>query len=147
MKNKLGRPTDYNEKYDEQARKLCLLGYTDKELADFFEVAESTINLWKLKHPSFSESIKKGREVADSEVAAKLYERAKGYKHKETKVFNNDGEIITKKITKHYPPDVAAASIWLRNRQRNRWETKEANSNEKPTIVIQNGQELPKDDG
>ncbi|MCV5625819.1 hypothetical protein OFN31_29725, partial [Escherichia coli] len=49
----------YQEAYAEQARKLCLLGYTDAELADFFEVSESTINKWKLDYPKFSESIKK----------------------------------------------------------------------------------------
>jgi hypothetical protein len=31
-----GRPTKYKEEYNEQAYKLCLLGATDKELADFF---------------------------------------------------------------------------------------------------------------
>ncbi len=54
----MARPTKYQEAYAEQARKLCLLGYTDAELADFFEVSESTINKWKLDYPKFSESIK-----------------------------------------------------------------------------------------
>lgn len=54
----MARPTKYQEAYAEQARKLCLLGYTDAELADFFEVSESTINKWKLDYPEFSESIK-----------------------------------------------------------------------------------------
>ena len=30
----MARPTKYQEAYAEQARKLCLLGYTDAELAD-----------------------------------------------------------------------------------------------------------------
>lgn len=33
----IGRPTKYRPEFAEQARKLCLLGATDKELADFFE--------------------------------------------------------------------------------------------------------------
>lgn len=57
----MARPTKYQEAYAEQARKLCLLGYTDAELADFFEVSESTINKWKLDYPKFSESIKRVR--------------------------------------------------------------------------------------
>lgn len=57
----MARPTKYQEAYAEQARKLCLLGYTDAELADFFEVSESTINKWKLDYPEFSESIKRVR--------------------------------------------------------------------------------------
>ena len=56
-----GRPTNYKKEYDEQAYKLCLLGATDKEMADFFNVKEQTINNWKKNHPSFFESIKRGK--------------------------------------------------------------------------------------
>lgn len=45
--NEGGRPTKYKEEYTAQARKLCLLGHTDKDLADFFEVTFQTINNWK----------------------------------------------------------------------------------------------------
>ena len=37
---KQGRPTDYDDAFPEQARKLCQLGATDMELADFFDVFE-----------------------------------------------------------------------------------------------------------
>ena len=40
-----GRPTKYKEEYAEQAYKLCLLGAKDKEMADFFQVSLSTLNL------------------------------------------------------------------------------------------------------
>lgn len=80
-KKENGRPAKYKEEYDEQVRKLCLLGATDKELADFFNVCEATINNWKNKHPSFLESIKKGKHVADATVAEKLFHRATGYSH------------------------------------------------------------------
>lgn len=111
-----GRPTKYNKQNCEQARKLCLLGYTDKQLADFFEVDEATINRWKIKYPEFCESIKKGKVIADGEVADSLFHRAKGYSHKDTHISNYQGEITKTDITKHYPPDTAAAFIWLKNR-------------------------------
>ena len=38
-----GRPTLYREEYTEQALKLCRLGATDRELADFFDVHVDTI--------------------------------------------------------------------------------------------------------
>ena len=60
-----GHPTDYKPEYPEQARKLCLLGYTDVELAGFFEVCERTINNWKVEHPEFLQSIKSGKVEAD----------------------------------------------------------------------------------
>lgn len=122
-----GRPTDYREEYNEQARKLCLLGAIDRELADFFGVEEQTINNWKQAHPSFFESIRAGKAYADSNVADRLYQRAMGFEHdsEEIKVVSNgsgDGSSIERVPTrKIYPPDTAAAIFWLKNRQKDKW--------------------------
>ncbi|MEG5642276.1 terminase [Enterobacter asburiae] len=124
-KKKVGRPSRYKKEYAEQARKLCLLGYTDAELADFFEVAESTINKWKKDHPEFSESIKKGKSVADGEVASKLFHRATGYEHPEDDIRAVEGKIVITPTVKHYPPDTAAAIFWLKNRQGKKWRDKQ----------------------
>jgi hypothetical protein len=98
-----------------------LLGLTDKEMAHVFDVAESTIHKWKIEFPLFSESIKAGKENADSEVADRLYQRAMGYEHEEEKIFQYEGEPVRVQTRKHYPPDTQAASLWLRNRQPKRW--------------------------
>ena len=90
-----GRKTKYKQEYDELAFNYCLLGAKDTQLAEFFNVTEQTINNWKKDHPSFFESIKKGKQDADAEVANSLFHRAKGYSHPEVKVFNNQGEIVT----------------------------------------------------
>lgn len=120
----MGRDSKYQPEYAEQARKLCLLGSTDAELADFFEVAESTLNLWKLNHPEFSESIKKGKTQADAEVADRLYQRAMGYEHPEVDIRVIDHAIVQTPITKIYAPDPTAAIFWLKNRQRGKWRDK-----------------------
>lgn len=112
-----GQPTKYKPEYAEQVYKLCLLKATDRQLADFFEVNELTINRWKKAHPDFCKSLKKGKLIADATIAESLYERARGYSHPEDKIFcNKDGEVTTVETTKHYPPDTAAAFIWLKNR-------------------------------
>lgn len=116
-KNPVGRPTLFREKYIEQAYKLTLLGATDAEMADFFGVVESTINLWKLEIPEFSESIKKGKIKADAEVAESLYHRAKGCSHPEDKVFLHEGKPVIVPGVKYYPPDTGAAMAWLKNRR------------------------------
>lgn len=121
---KRGRPTSYQEEYAEQAYKLCLLGATDKEMADFFGVEEKTLNNWKKAVPEFLQSITRGKEIADANVAERLYERAIGYTHPEEKIFQNAGEVIRAETKKHYPPDTQAASLWLRNRQKGRWRDK-----------------------
>lgn len=119
-----GRPTEYQPEYPDQAYKLCLLGATDQELADFFEVSESTINNWKIAHPEFLESLKKGKRVADTQVADRLYQRALGYEHDDVYITQYQGEILEKDITKHYPPDTTAAIFWLKNRQPAKWRDK-----------------------
>lgn len=120
-----GRPTKYKKEYDEQAYKLALLGATDKEIGDFFNVEEATINNWKKSHPDFFVSIKKGKNIADAEVANKLYHRALGYEHEEDKIFNDNGKALIVPTTKHYPPETAAAIFWLKNRQPKKWRDKQ----------------------
>jgi transposase-like protein len=119
----VGRPSKYQAAFAEQARKLCLLGATDKELADFFGVAESTLNLWKQDHKEFSESLKAGKDQADAEVAEKLFRRALGYSHDAVKIVadakSKEEHIVH--FTEHYPPDTTAAIFWLKNRQKAKW--------------------------
>lgn len=120
-KNKGGRPTDYKTEYAEQAYKLCLLAATDADLAQFFEVSEQTINAWKQVHPKFLESLKRGKAVADAEVADRLYRRAMGYEHPDLYITQYQGKIVQSEITKYYPPDTTAAIFWLKNRQPDKW--------------------------
>lgn len=117
-----GRPSLYRDDYAEQARKLCRLGATDVEIADFFSVDVATVNRWKLRHPAFRESLKAGKAAADAEVADRLYRRACGYSHPDTKFATFEGEITdTKEFTKHYPPDTIACIFWLKNRRPDLW--------------------------
>lgn len=128
-KNKGGRPTKHKEEYNKQAYKLCLLGATDKSLADFFDVSEVTINAWKNDtSTSFLKSLKEGKEEADSKVAESLYNRALGYSCKEDKILANpqdpENPIVVPTI-KHYPPDATSAIFWLKNRNKAAWRDKQ----------------------
>jgi hypothetical protein len=117
-----GRKTDYKEEYNEQVYKLCLLGAIDREIADFFGVCEATINNWKIAHPKFLESIRKGKTRADTEVVEKLYHRATGYSHEAVKIFSDkDGNTYEHKYIEHYPPDTKAATFILKNRHPDKW--------------------------
>lgn len=131
-----GAPTKYKAAFVKQAYKLCLLGATMKEIADFFDVSESTVYEWAKEHKRFSEALKGGRIKADAEVAASLFKRATGYSYKEI-TFEKIGKLedleqipddqITveayrkKIVVKDLAPDVGAATMWLKNRQRDKW--------------------------
>lgn len=91
-----GRPSMYNPSMNDQVIKLCRLGATDKEIADFFNTTETTINNWKLKEPEFLESLKEGKIQSDLKVASSLYGKA----------INGD---------------VTAIIYWLKNRRSKDW--------------------------
>ena len=121
----MGRPSKYQEQFPEQAAYLTKLGATDKDLAEFFKVSESTINLWKEEHPEFSESLKQGKEYADSLVVKSLYKRATGYEFEDIQFASFQGEIFSEKYTKHIPPDITAIIFWLKNRRPEEWRDKQ----------------------
>ena len=132
--NNGGAPTKYQKVFAKIALNLTLLGYTDIQLAEAFEVNPDTLYEWKKKHIEFSEALFKGKTIADSQVAAALFKRAKGYKYKEITIeeelSNRSAKNSTKKpskitkrktVTKEIPPDVGAATMWLKNRQKDFW--------------------------
>ena len=120
----MGRPSSYKPEYAKQAAKLCKLGATDREMADFFGVVESTLNLWKLDFPEFSESLKLAKGEADARVEKSLYRRALGYSHDAVKIFHDQNGTTEVPYTEHYPPDTTACIFWLKNRKPGEWRDK-----------------------
>lgn len=119
-----GRPTSFRKEFVEQARKLATLGATDREAAEFFKVAESTLYLWKHTQPAFSEALKVGKETADARVEQSLYRKATGYSFDGEKVFQYEGEVIRAPIVEHVPPSDTAIIFWLKNRKPGEWRDK-----------------------
>lgn len=119
------RPTLYTPDKDELARKFCLLGATDKDLATLFDVSVRTINQWKKEHPSFKDAMNRGKIVADANVADSLYNRAVGVSVKLQKAFV-DKNGVEHKITvkEEIPGDVNAQRFWLNNRRPKEWREK-----------------------
>lgn len=121
---KVGRPSKYKPEFAKQAAKLCALGATDAQLADFFEVAISTVALWKVEHKEFSDALMLPKAEADKKVEQSLYRRAMGYEHDETDIRVVNGQLVMTPIRKVYPPDTTAAIFWLKNRKQAEWRDK-----------------------
>ena len=119
-----GRPSKYQPQFAEQAAKLCALGATDAQLADFFGVAVSTVALWKVQHPEFSDALKISKDEADAKVEQSLYRRATGYECDEVDIRVLNGEIVQTPLRKIYPPDTTAMIFWLKNRKPGDWRDK-----------------------
>lgn len=107
--------------YAAQAYRLSLLGYTDKELADFFQVSKSTLELWKLRHVTFSDSIKRGKAETDTQVVESLLRKATGFTRTLEKIVMEDGVARLMHFEEYFPADTTAALAWLHNRQPGHW--------------------------
>lgn len=136
----VGRPSSFRAEYCEQAFKLCLLGATDADIADFFGVSETTVNNWKAAHPEFLESLKSGKREADATVAHSLYRRANGWEHDAVKIVADakTGDSLLVPYVEHYPGDTTAQIFWLKNRRPDLWRDKQniEHSGELPVLVV-----------
>jgi hypothetical protein len=120
----MARPSKFKDEFVVQAEKLCKLGATDMEVADFFEVDVRTLYRWKGENEAFCQALKAGKDVADERVERSLYARANGYEHDEVDIRVVDKEIVQTPIRKYYPPDTTACIFWLKNRKPGEWRDK-----------------------
>jgi hypothetical protein len=117
----MARPSGFKKEFVEQARKLCQLGATDVDLADFFKVSDRTIYRWQTQFPEFCQALKAGKEQADDRVERSLYHKAVGYTFDSEKVFQFQGVVVRADTKEHVPPDTTACIFWLKNRRPEMW--------------------------
>src|SRR5262249_34757742 len=106
------------------ARKFCMLGATNEDLAKCFEVARGTIDHWIDTIQDFADAVHQGRERADAAVIQKLYSRAMGFTHETKKHVLYRGEVREVPHTPYSPPDPGAGMFGLRNGRRKHWRDK-----------------------
>ncbi len=128
----MGRPPKYKPEFAEQAEKLCALGATDADLADFFKVSVRSVERWKSEHDDFCRALKVAKEVADQLVERSLYQRAVGYETDAVKIFQYEGKEVIVPYREQIQPDTTAAIFWLKNRKPEQWrDVKDVNGNHK----------------
>lgn len=120
----MARPSKYQPEFVGQAEKLCKLGATDIEVADFLEIDVRTLYRWKGEHEEFCQALKAGKEVSDERVERSLFARATGYEHDEVDIRVVGGAIVQTPIRRYYPPDTTACIFWLKNRKPGAWRDK-----------------------
>lgn len=119
-------------KWPEVKEKLNLVekwkrdGLTELQIAKNLGISKATLEEYKKIHPDFLAAIKRGKEVFITEVENALAKRALGFEYEETKTYikkDEDGKSTKyQEITKkYYPPDVAACSLLLKNKDRGNW--------------------------
>lgn len=124
-----GRPTEYKQEFADQAKKLCELGATDEEIANFFGVSARTVYRWKHEHEEFCQALKIGKAPADNRVERSLFQKATGFYYTEQQAFKikkgqHEEVIKIVEVEKFAMPDTTAQIYWTKNRQSDHWKDK-----------------------
>lgn len=125
QKRKVGRPPDYCAEICEEVYTLAESGMNDREICRATGLPLSTFYRWKLEHPAFRDALTRGKAHIDERVERSLLERATGYVYESEKIFHADGLITRAQVLEHVPADVGAATLWLKNRQPDKWRDKQ----------------------
>ena len=114
----------YRPAYAKQVFMVCqVFAATNEEVARYFEVPEETIEHWAATQRDFAYAMKRGKTLADAEVAPRFYRLAVGYRRKVTKAFLPDCAVepVIVTMVEDVLPDRTAAIHWLRNRCPEHW--------------------------
>lgn len=103
-------------------------GFNYQDIADRFGINMNTLGKWRKEYPQIQEAIDEGRELTDYKVENALLKSALGYKTKEVKTttimrYGKVVETQKEELEKEQPPSVQAITLWLTNRNRDKWKT------------------------
>lgn len=125
----MGRPSKVNEWRTSDGllkiKGMARDGLTREEIAKKIGIHRDTLNEWCKKFPDFSDALKEGSEIVDTEVEDALLKRALGYDYIETTIEETASGRRKKVYKRHMPPDTTAAIFWLKNRKPDSWRFKE----------------------
>lgn len=108
-----------------QVERLCKLGATDADIAEFFDTTPRNIRRWKHDHPKFNDALKRGKAVADDMVEQSLFRMATGYSRDAVKILQHEGVPVLVDYVEFHPPTAIAAIFWLKNRKPAEWRDKQ----------------------
>ena len=112
-----GRHSQFDPKFIRRAELACRAGFTDRELAELFDVSLSAIQKWKRQSEEFRNALKVGKAEADNRVERSLYERANGYSYDAVKIFcDKNGNVTKVPYVEHVPPNFPNFLLVGRNR-------------------------------
>lgn len=107
-------------------------GSSVSEIAEKIGISPKKLEGMAKTEKALSEALKYGREQTDAMVEEALLKKALGfYVSEEKRVVKANGQEEVTTVSKEVPPDVTAASAWLKNRCPDKWRDKpQDNDNE-----------------
>lgn len=98
---------------------------TKRELASKLGITPKTLAKWEREYEEIAKAVRRGREITDATVENAILKKALGFEVTEVKkVIKADGAEEITTVSKCVPPDISAASVWLKNRCPDKWRDK-----------------------
>jgi len=124
---KTGRKSKYDTEVKPHLKEIETAvknGATVAEIANAFNISESTIYKYKAEKKEFSAAFARGRASIVIEIRGALLKKALGYEYTEEKKIgrkdaNGENIVVVEKYKKHQPPSETAAAMLLRNYDEN----------------------------
>lgn len=141
-KNKGGRPSEFNRKWNNEEGLLRISGWakdglSNEQIAGNMSINVSTLYEWQKKYSEFAEALKISKDIADRKVENALYKSCmdrvitvkKAFKVKHVKYDNGkrvseDEEVVSVEEEVHIPANTTAQIFWLKNRKAEDWRDK-----------------------
>jgi hypothetical protein len=123
---KHGGRTKFKNDFMRQVYYLAKGGFRTIDIAEFFNVDASTIELWKQSNKEFLKAYREGTYMMGFKAVESLTQRLLGYDYVEVEKsqhLDKWGKVheLTKVVHKHMPPDVEAIKFYLKNRFKDNW--------------------------
>ncbi len=140
-----GRRSTFKPAYVAQARRLCLRGATEAQIADCFGVDRRTVKRWKKRHPEFRRALRAGKaaRVAESHGRPAGGDRDQAVK---TSDAAETGKDQAAEHVERCPLDPTATILWLKHRRPDLSRDKISNQQTRQTgapIAIKDESEKP----
>lgn len=119
-------PDDFWQERCDDARDMAEAGFTDREMADFFEVTMTTLYAWRAASPEFNAACRLGKELPDERTVGVLFTMVQGFEYEEeqaikVKTGEHTEEVQVVRVKRYMPPDKTSVIFWLKNRRKNEW--------------------------
>ncbi len=127
VKNPGSKPVKWRTTILREVFELARFGMTNREIAEFYQVNQSTIDYWGRTKPEFKEALDDGRLRSSLKVVDSVYKEAVGYKyveeHKRYKITTEGEKTLTQhEVTSKYArPNITAAIYLLKVRHGDKW--------------------------
>jgi transposase-like protein len=124
------------------AQFMCQRGATMAELAQAFNIANSTLYEWCNQHRELHEAVQVNADAFNTRVERALAERAIGFfvTLREEIRDEKTGKVLAPAQRQYYPPDTTACIFFLKNRLREKW--KDVHKVENDVRVLKSSEEL-----